>query len=332
VDANGYSEPSQLTSVWIDTVVPSGSITVPARGALVREAGQWSGTASDNWSPRTFVGLQRVSDGAWWSGTGWEVEKQWKTANPTFGTWNGWSASPVAAGTVLPDGAYRAHLRVTDSAGNAFETTETSATPFTIDGSAPIVTWGTPSPAPNARGWNNTPVNIPFTVEDAGSGVASVSGPSPLVLSVEGKPSTGSVTVRDRSGNAQTVLFNRNIDRTPPKTTSTVTLLSGQRTSNGTYTGSLRVALAATDTLSGVLGTYYKLDGGQPQPYTAPVTIEGEGDHTLEFWSVDNADNAEAPQVLEASIDSSAPVTTLALGGTQGDDGWYTSAVTVSRT
>jgi hypothetical protein len=54
------------------------------------------------------------------------------------------------------------------------------------------------------------------------------------------------------------------------------------------------VSLTANDGLSGVASTYYKVDSGLEQNGTS-VTIGAEGDHTIEFWSVDNAGNVEDP-------------------------------------
>jgi hypothetical protein len=58
------------------------------------------------------------------------------------------------------------------------------------------------------------------------------------------------------------------------------------------YSSAVIFKATATDDLSGVAATYYKLDGGSQQTYSAQVSI-GTGTHYVEYWSVDNAGNIE---------------------------------------
>jgi protocatechuate 3,4-dioxygenase beta subunit len=76
-----------------------------------------------------------------------------------------------------------------------------------------------------------------------------------------------------------------------PVTTASVETL----TARGTYSNPATVILSAT-AASGytVANTYYKIDGGAQQTYTSPFTVSGEGDHTVEYWSVDNSGVPEA--------------------------------------
>lgn len=77
------------------------------------------------------------------------------------------------------------------------------------------------------------------------------------------------------------------IDVTPPRTTLT---------QNG---NTLRAN--ATDNLSGVSVTMYRLNGGEMQGWFAALTLPG-GNHRIEFASVDFAGNAEAWQTAYYSI------------------------------
>ena len=112
----------------------------------------------------------------------------------------------------------------TDTAGTTFGCTVTSgagtaSSSVTVkrDATPPVLTFGTPSPAPNANGWNKTNVSIPFTRSDAMSGLASTSIASPLVLATDGANVTGQVVVTDLAGNSATFTsVPRNIDKTPP--------------------------------------------------------------------------------------------------------------------
>jgi sugar lactone lactonase YvrE len=112
----------------------------------------------------------------------------------------------------------------TDTAGTTFGcivasgagTTSSSVT-IKRDATPPVLSFGTPSPAPNSNGWNKTNVSIPFTRSDALSGLASTSTASPLVLATEGANVSGAVVVADLAGNSATFSsVARNIDKTAP--------------------------------------------------------------------------------------------------------------------
>ena len=85
------------------------------------------------------------------------------------------------------------------------------------DATPPVLTFGTPSPAPNTSGWNKTNVSIPFTRSDALSGLAAGNPVSPLVISAEGANVTGQVVITDNAGNQATFTsVTRNIDKSAP--------------------------------------------------------------------------------------------------------------------
>jgi sugar lactone lactonase YvrE len=88
-----------------------------------------------------------------------------------------------------------------DSYGNLFLMDSVNNVIRVLDDTPPTIAFGTPVPPPNAHGWNNTSVTIPFTASDTGAGVASTSPLSPLVLGAEGAAVSGVVTATDRAGN-----------------------------------------------------------------------------------------------------------------------------------
>ena len=94
------------------------------------------------------------------------------------------------------------------------------------------------------------------------------------------------------------------IDASAPLTQTNV---SGTAGANGWYTSNVVVSLAASDNLSGVQTTYYKIDGGTTKTYTIPFNVQGNGSHTLNFWGVDKATNTEAMSSLVINIDSTLP-------------------------
>jgi peptidoglycan/xylan/chitin deacetylase (PgdA/CDA1 family) len=94
-------------------------------------------------------------------------------------------------------------------------------------------------------------------------------------------------------------------DSTPPVTTASG---AGSRWRNDTAT----VRFAATDDLSGVAATVYRVDGG---PWTigpevqvrAPKDHSNDGEHVVEFYSVDNALNQEGAKSATVKIDTRPP-------------------------
>jgi len=76
------------------------------------------------------------------------------------------------------------------------------------------------------------------------------------------------------------------------------------------YTSSVKIKLTATDDLTGVAKTYYKLDGVTHE-YVGIVTIDTDGDHTFCYWSEDLEGNVEAEQCISFRIDISGPQVTI---------------------
>jgi hypothetical protein len=77
---------------------------------------------------------------------------------------------------------------------------------------------------------------------------------------------------------------------------------------NGEYPDPTTVTLSAT-ALSGftVAATYYSVDAGSTQTYSAPFTVSGVGPHTIRYWSVDNSDVFELSNTRTFTIRSNTP-------------------------
>ncbi len=110
-------------------------------------------------------------------------------------------------------------------------------------------------------------------------------------------------------------------DNVPPQTTSSA--------DSEWHTSPVNVTLTATDNPggSGVVQTRYRLDGGSWQTYAGPFSVAGEGDHTLNYYSVDRMGNTEPTRTAHVKIDQTAPVTT-----SSADSAWHTGAVNVTLT
>jgi hypothetical protein len=127
-------------------------------------------------------------------------------------------------------------------------------------------------------------------------------------------------------------------DVTPPVTTAMLdpTAPNGNA---GWYISDVTVTLAAADLNpdnspgSGVVATYFRVNGGAWQTYSGPFTVGTEKlDNAVEFYSVDAVDNTEAAKSVHFKLDKHAPATTVATDppSANGNNGWYTSSVTVT--
>jgi hypothetical protein len=166
-------------------------------------------------------------------------------------------------------------------------------------------------------------ISLTATDNVGGSGVAHtyyrLDGGAQTESTIVGVSAAGSHTLQfwsvDWAGNTETV---RSVtftvvptDVTPPTTTSNAI---------ASYVGTATVSLTATDGVggTGVRTTFYRIDGGAVQTglsiTIAPPASGGPMSHTIGFWSVDNAGNAEGEKSVTFTVappaDTVAPVTT----------------------
>jgi len=106
--------------------------------------------------------------------------------------------------------------------------------------------------------------------------------------------------------------------------------LSGTMGLNGWYTTSVVVSLTAYGGVGGPDYTMYRINGGSWVTYTAPLTFITSGSYTLDYYSVDMGANVEPTHTVSFKVDAARPVTTATASGTLGENGWYTSVVTVT--
>ncbi|MDD3493949.1 MAG: PKD domain-containing protein, partial [Candidatus Thermoplasmatota archaeon] len=119
---------------------------------------------------------------------------------------------------------------------------------------------------------------------------------------------TVTLNVTDDAGAYDTDTCQVIVDTVPPETTATLNGTQGER---GWYTGNVTVTLEAEDNTSGVNATYYSLDGGNWTVYTQPFNVTAEGQHTVLFYSDDEAGNREDQHTLSVNIDTSPPTVTI---------------------
>jgi len=222
-----------------------------------------------------------------------------------------------------------------DRAGN---TEATKSAPFQIGSSSGPVSTLAAIGLTGANGWYVEPATVtltstdpegrPVTISYRVDGGSWTTYTAPFTLG-DGDHAVEHYATNDLGLQEPTKTGSVKVDSTPPATSHS---LSG--TLSGTeYVGPVDVTLTASDATSGVASTRYRLDGGSWTTYAgSPVHVTASGPHAVEYDSTDAAGNAEPTKSASFAIRSAGlpPVSTLSLGGTQAESGWYTSNVTVS--
>ncbi len=196
------------------------------------------------------------------------------------------------------------NLVLPDYVGDAGTTTTTlKLTVGEGDTAAPVttLTW-TPAEPDGNDGWYKTAPTFTLTPEDTGgSGVVGSDIQYRIDDGAWQAYGVGPVTVpdgthtieyrsTDRAGNAETAKSAGpvKVDATAPVSSATVQ--------------DATVTVTATDALSGVDLIEVKVDDGEWTEYTAPVTVEGEGTHTVLYRATDVAGVVEADRSVEVTV------------------------------
>ncbi|MBE3138006.1 MAG: hypothetical protein IMZ43_11540 [Thermoplasmata archaeon] len=99
---------------------------------------------------------------------------------------------------------------------------------------------------------------------------------------------------------------------------------------NFTGTNPVTVTLTATDDMSGVNYTYYKLDAAAWTEYIAPFQVSVPGDHTLMCYSVDKTGNEEVHHYCNFTVE--APAITITIKGGLGASATITNTGAIALT
>ncbi|HZL65124.1 MAG TPA: FG-GAP-like repeat-containing protein, partial [Thermoleophilia bacterium] len=248
---------------------------------------------------------------------------------------------PAQSGTtaaVTGDGEHKVTYFSTDNAGNV----ETPAKTVTvrIDAAAPA----TADDAP--LGWQSADTTVTLTPEDLLSGMVGGLAKTTFEIGV-GATQTGTIVhvdaPDDHSNDGKHVITYRSMDAAgnlEPDKTATVlvdTLAPVTRDDIAAgppaHTDPITVTLHAADdngtrVVSGVAATHYSVDGGDLQTGTS-VQVSGDGQHTIDYYSTDNAGNREATKTSKTLTIGTTPP------GASRDDApgaWMGHPVTVTIT
>ncbi|WP_330281585.1 OmpL47-type beta-barrel domain-containing protein [Streptomyces sp. NBC_00588] len=230
------------------------------------------------------------------------------------GAWQPYTA-PVVVDQV---GDHKVRYRATDKAGN---TAAEKSVSFTVvapptDDTTPPDTSATVSGDKDAEGNYLDMATVTVTASDTGSGVNTIEY---AVDSGAWQPYTAPVMVHqvgthtvhyratDKAGNTAaeksvefTVVSPPAQDTTPPVTGVSV---DGTRNSDGAYVGNAKVTVSAADEGgSGVDRIEYSLDGGPYLAYTAAVTVDRTGSHTVAYRASDKAGNTSESRTASFTV------------------------------
>jgi len=273
-------------------------------------------------------------------------------------------SSPVpASATILSTGTQVFNFTCTVTSGNGYVTFTTAASGHYVNSAANVLATATTmtvpptnllsqvvvdtvpptlaflptSTSPSATGWYNTPVVVPFQTGDNLSGVASAVATSPatatginngtMILTTEGKPVTGIMTVTDYARNTANPFtsIGYNIDETPPTISGAPDRPANV---NSWYNGPVTVTFTCTDPNPN------KGPAGQQSGLatcTAPVVLSSEGTNlSANGTAVDNAANSTNTIVGGINIDTTSPTISGAPTTPPNANNWYSAPVTVA--
>lgn len=156
--------------------------------------------------------------------------------------------------------------------------------------------------------WSSTTVTVSFTATDDASGVAYteyrvddgdwVRGDS-VTFAVPRKRGTGRVHTLDyRSADA---VGNVEVAKTCQVKLDSLRPGTANNATDKVTPGTFNLVLSPSDSHSGVAVTYYSVDGG-PYKEGTSASIKGSGDHTVTYFSVDRAGNAESTKSCTVKI------------------------------
>jgi plastocyanin len=188
---------------------------------------------------------------------------------------------------------------------------------------------------------------VTLAATDAGSGVASVeyqldggtwtTYTAPVVVSAAGAHmlhhrATDVAGNTSAEGMTHFTVVERPGDSAPPTVTASIT---GNQDAEGSYLDVATARITASDADSGVASVEYQLDSGAWTPYTAPVAVTAAGAHMLHYRATDVAGNVSPEGMAHFTVvksDTTAPVVSASVAGTQDAEGHYVGKAVVTVT
>ncbi len=314
------------TAAWAYWVAPSNGQANGTVGALAAPGAVGASAANGGSSVSVTWTASPTSTGP--APSGYYAER-WSGGTATVAGGNcGTPAAPIAGTSCTDSGVADGTYTYTVLAVyRSWTASSAHSAPNTVarDTAPPATTLATEPATPSgSNGWfKQSSVVFTLGASDSGSGVAETFY---TVDGGEAHPYTSGVTIStagdhtiaywstDRAGNEETHHQTHvKIDGAAPETTLALHP-AAPNGSNGWYTSAPTFTLAASDGTSGVATTSYEIDGGSAKTYGGAVAIPA-GQHTVTYYSTDNAGNVESAHTsAQVNVDTSPPSDSVSLG------------------
>jgi len=236
------------------------------------------------------------------------LSTDWTSVSDTFyridnGTWNKYEPEKLEFILVGSEGEHIIECYSVDYWQN--QETIVSET-FFIDKTEPTLDV-TITGGEQINAWYTVPVTVELTGEDELSGLYKImysldygawqDYKNPITIG-EGNHYICAFAV-DNAGNANGQCIKQiKVDLDIPETTC---FFYGQGTDNRYYKN-VEIRVVGSDKGSGVKGTYYNLDNEGYKTYYQPIFIDTLGEHTIEYYSIDNIGNQEQTKTIDFKI------------------------------
>lgn len=139
---------------------------------------------------------------------------------------------------------------------------------------------------------------------------------SPISIQDEGLHTIYYYSIDNVGNQAAEASYSVFIDNTAPEVMLVSSTKLFSKDSKLYAPGSAEFTINANDIGSGLKSTEYSLDTGAYTPYTAPITVNTTGEHTIKYKAVDNLGNASSEKSLAVFIDSNKPLVKVTPSGT----------------
>ncbi len=213
------------------------------------------------------------------------------TSPGTVSETNG-SGTVHGAHTYATDGHYNVTVTVTDDDGGS-----AAATGSVLSDTTPPVITSDVEPAPNAAGWNNSPVSVTWNEVDPLTAISNATGCDAVTRSTDTPVSGVTYTCTATSpGGTASKSTTVKLDQVPPTLTGSPTTAAN---ANGWYKSPVTIHWSCSDALSGVSGSC-----------PADSVLNSEGSAVTASASVsDVAGNTTNAVSAAVKIDTTAPAT-----------------------